>query len=505
MAKISVRHCVAQAYGLLFGQPFTLIGLTWLPALFYALATAWLIQRMDMAMAAAVPSGDGILGQYALFYFALLVVATALFGGTIAVSLTRQAFALREERVAAHLVIGARELRLFFALTRYYALTVMTLLVFATAAGIAVSRGTNYASVHGIGLVWLGVSFQTWLNSAAAVAAALSFLFFAVRFGFLLDAVAAVEERTTLSRARALSRGNFWRIAVTLFIVAVPACVLFVACETTFGGLALEPHGYSIAAANAASFAGILAGALVVLHALLAGASASAYAEMAEAVAQENEPADEAVYQLHQHQLHQPAMASAQIEAVHDEPQPGGYAHEVVPEAEARTAAPQPMEIATLEADGTAAAASVPATDVEWMAPPPDAHFGSDPHDALPYDAPLRTVARSPFMGDGENTKTVEPPGEAVTLAEFETAAHPVEVQNASTEAEPPIHNALVDDGAGEPVHASTHSDVADAAAASNGQVQEIPDHAHNAEFPAPQLELQATAMAAQAGFHTPE
>ncbi len=158
MAKISVRHCVAQAYGLLFGQPFTLIGLTWLPALFYALATAWLIQRMDMAMAAAVPSGDGILGQYALFYFALLVVATALFGGTIAVSLTRQAFALREERVAAYLVIGARELRLFFALTRYYALTVMTLLVFATAAGIAVSQGTNYASVHGIGLVWLGVS-----------------------------------------------------------------------------------------------------------------------------------------------------------------------------------------------------------------------------------------------------------------------------------------------------------------------------------------------------------
>jgi hypothetical protein len=91
MAKISVRHSVAQAYGLLFGRPLTVIGLTWLPAVFYAVAADFLIHRMDAAMATAVPSANGLFGQYAFFYFIALVVATAFYGAVIAVPLTRQA------------------------------------------------------------------------------------------------------------------------------------------------------------------------------------------------------------------------------------------------------------------------------------------------------------------------------------------------------------------------------------------------------------------------------
>lgn len=463
MTKVSVRHCVAQAYGLVLGRPLTVIGLTWLPAAFYGVGAAYLIDRMHLAMASAVPSANGLLGQYAFFYFALLVVATALFGATIAVPLARQAFGLREERVAVHLVIGARELRLFFALIRYYALTVATMVIFALAAGIAVSQGTHYAAENKLALDWLGIPLQTWLNSVAAAAAVLLFLFFAVRFGFLLDAVAAVEDHAGLGRVRALSQGNFGRIAAILVITMVPAGLLFVACEMTFGGLTLigANQGFSLDAADTAIFAGVLAVALTVLHALAAGASAGAYSEMAEAAAQENVSTDRIGYRTHE-----PATAHADAGPAAADLRAGNYAHEAAPAAESAAAA-QAMEIATPEADG--AIQAEPATIIDWVPPPADAHFGSDPHDAVSHE------------------------GEAVQAADAGASEALVASQATSEDAAPE--------------HASTasvaHPDIADAAAEAVGDAAEVPDHAHDAEIPPPPLDP-AGAMSVQSGFHSP-
>ena len=501
MAKISVRHSVAQAYGLLFGRPLTVIGLTWLPAVFYAVGADFLIHRMDAAMAVAVPSGNGLFGQYAFFYFIALVVATAFYGAVIAVPLTKQAFGLREEQVAVHLVVGGRELRLFFAYLRYYAIAVTTLVALAIGAGIAISQGTHYAAAHGFPAVWRGYPLETWLNSTAGAITVIIFSVIAVRYGFFLDAIAAVEDHAKLRRAAQLSRGNFWSIAATLFVVGIPALLVLLACEMTFGGLNLNLSSLGLAASETTPFAGILAAGLVVLHALLAGASAGAYAEMAELVAQDGEASEP---------VHAPAAvyaaAPAAFVAAAETPT---YQAEVV-----QTAAPEipPMDIATAEAETVPAiVATEPAVD--WMPPPPDAHFGSDPHDAQHHELNLHhDVAAEPL---------------AAAVAQMEIA-HPVEAQNASVEAAMPdvVAAEATENGASSehtvvgpiPVEyvnvaqRTTASEGLDphpgAIAEPNAQIvgfdgHPVPDHAHNAEFPPPPLDP-AGVLSAQAGFHTP-
>ena len=481
MAKISVRHSVAQAYGLLFGRPLTVIGLTWLPAVFYAFGADFLIHRMDAAMAVAVPSANGLFGQYAFFYFLALVAATAFFGAVIAVPLTRQAFGLREEQVAVHLVVGGREFRLFFAYLRYYAIAVTMLVVLAIGGGIAISQGLHYAAAHGLPTTWHGYPLETWMNSMAGAITVITFSVIAVRYGFFLDAIAAVEDHAKLRRASMLSRGNFWSIATTLFVVGVPAFLVLLACEMTFGGLNLNLSSLGLAAADTTPFAGILAAGLVVLHALLAGASAGAYAEMAEQVVQEHDTYEPA---------HAQAAVYAQAPSAFVAPAEATYQAEVT-----HTAAPElpPMEIVTPKAAHAAAVA----TATEWMAPPPDAHFGSDPHDALHHEQPTEALAAA--------VDAMETPVEAhtapveATMADAATAEAPV--------VETSAHAIVVEHDAVAPtppeVHAMSHLDVDEA----NRQIvgfdgHPVPDHAHNAEFPPPPLDP-AGVLSAQAGFHT--
>ena len=498
MANISVRHSVAQAYGLLFGRPLTVIGLTWLPAVFYAVGADFLIHRMDAAMVVAVPSANGLFGQYAFFYFIALVVATAFYGAVIAVPLTRQAFGLREEQVAVHLVVGAREFRLFFAFLRYYAIAVTTLVVLAIGAGVAITQGMPYAAAHGVPAIWQGYPLETWANSTAGAVTVIVFSVIAVRYGFFLDAIASVEDRARLRRAASLSRGNFWSIATTLFVVGIPAFLVLLACEMTFGGLNLNLSSLGLAAADTTPFAGILAAGLAVLHTLLAGASAGAYAEMAEQVAQDGETYEP---------VHAPAAVYAQAPAAFVAPAETAYQAEAV-----LAAAPEipPMEIATPEAE-TVQAASMTAPVTDWMPPPPDAHFGSDPHDAQHHELNLRQEAPAEPL--------------AAAVAQMETQeAHPVEAQNATVEAvaEAPAlaeasaaETSVTEHAAAEPLVVAEHveegmdphpgamAEPATQVVGFDGHPTEMPEHAHNAEFPPPPLDP-AGVLSAQAGFHVP-
>lgn len=466
MGSISVRHSVAQAYGLLLGRPLSVIGLTWLPAVFYAVGASYLIRRMDSAMALAVPSAGGLLGQYAFFYFVALLVATAFFGALIAVPLTRQAFGLREERVAAHLVLGGREFRLFLALLRYYVVVTATLVAFAVGGGILISQAVRMAAAGGAPAVWQGVPLETWFNSVGMTLATIATLVMAVRWGFLIDAIAAVEDHAGLGRAAALSRHRFWPIAATLAIIVIPAGLLLVACEMTFGGLSMT--GSTFAAPDATPFAVILTVGLVVLHTLAAGASAGAYAELAEAAAQESE-----TYGHARDAYAAPAAAFAQAAQTpaHDD---GHGRFQAAPTADAIPA----MDIATPEADAALAGAQA------WMAPPPDAHFGSDPHDAQPHESHAEPVA-------APEAPASEPLAEAVALAEAAHAAdhaHAIAAQNAAP-AEAPTE--------------AVHAEAVVEETAAQALPPDVPDHALHAEFPAPPLDP-AGAMAAQAGFHRP-
>ena len=298
MAKISVRHGIARAYGFLFGRLFRIIGLSWLPAVFYAVAATFLIQRMSGAMQTAVPADDGLLGEYAFAYFFALVVVTAFLGAVIAVPLTREALGRHEEPVAVHFVVGGREFRLFFALLRFYAIETVVLVAMVFAAGIAVTTLAR-AGAGNLHVDWAGVPFQTWLNIAAGLLGSLVFLLLATKLGFLLTPVASLEKHAKLGRAAQLSRGNFWRLAFVYVVVGLPATLVLVACETTFGGLEMGktlPRGmqafYTVDRDHIALFATILAGGLAVLHALFAGASASAYEELEDGVVYDRAPAE---------------------------------------------------------------------------------------------------------------------------------------------------------------------------------------------------------------------
>ncbi len=313
MAKISVRHGVARAYGFLFGRLFQVLGLSWLPALFYAVAATFLIERLSAAMQSAVPADANLLGEYALFYLLALITVTAFLGAVIAVPLTREAMGRHDEWAAAHFVVGPREGRMFFALLRFYAVIVIAAIALAFAVGIAVTTAARYAETQHLQLDWAGIRFQVWLNLAAALVAAAVFLIVAARLSFLLAPMAAAEKHVSLARAVRMSRGNFWRTAFVYLAVGVPTALLLLTCETSFGGLEMGktlPSGmqafYTVAPSHIAIFATVLAVGLVVLQALFAGASAAAYEELADAAAYET--AQEAVPAA---AFHEPAMAFA--------------------------------------------------------------------------------------------------------------------------------------------------------------------------------------------------
>jgi hypothetical protein len=194
MTKISVRHGIARAYGFLVGRLFQVLGLSWLPALFYAVAATFLIERMSGAMQSAVPSDAGLLGEYALFYLIALVAVTAFLGAVIAVPLTKEALGQRDEPVAAHFVVGPREARMFFAVLQFYTVAILALIALAFAARSAVTAAAGYADAQHLHLDWAGIRFEAWLNLGAWLVAGAVFLLLAARLSFMLSPMAAAEK-----------------------------------------------------------------------------------------------------------------------------------------------------------------------------------------------------------------------------------------------------------------------------------------------------------------------
>jgi hypothetical protein len=451
MVRISVRHSVAAAYGLLFGRPFTVVGLTWLPAAFYAYAATYLIRHMNSVAALGAPGTTGRLGEFAyLPNFIALVAATALFGALISVSLSRHAFGMREEPAAAHLVFGMREFRLFLALLRYYALVVGSIVVFALVAGIAISQLTRNLSLPTVAITTQVAPLETWLNSVAATIASIFGLICAVRYGFFLPAIATVEDSARMGRARGLSQGNFWTLTAITLIVGGPAGILLVASEKTLVGL-----GIAGVSANALPFAAILTVGLIVLYALFAGASAAAYSEMAEAHVEDADP---------YHPGYEPAgVFAAPAEAQAESYEPAVHEAFIPPE-------PSYMEVATPEAEG----ASEAARTFNWMAPPAEAHFGSDPHDT--NDTPVEHTV------NGATTQETEEPSEDTAQDAHSDASLVARLANeaGALSGESPIGDA------------TTPIVGIDAAPA------DVPDHAHDEEIPVPPFDPAGIASAQQ-------
>jgi len=301
MGKIPVGRTIARGYGFLATQFGVVLGLGWLPAVFYAAATWFCIERMGAAMQVATPS-SAAFNQFTAVDFLALLVATALLVPTAAIPFMQAALGLKHERVGAHFVFGAREGRLFLALLRFFGVVIAGLVALAFICQIAIGIGLPEPDSGRAGFAmpaeWYGVPLRLWLNGAAALLLLAAYLFLKVRFGFFLAASAAAEEHVTLGRAWTLSRGNFWRLALVSLAIAVPASLALSAAiyviegdslgdvlRTGWTGIPSEGMRalYQLQYDHAVALAGVGAVALAAISALFAGASAAAYQAVREA------------------------------------------------------------------------------------------------------------------------------------------------------------------------------------------------------------------------------
>ncbi len=292
MSKVQVGQTVGRGYRFLLHRFFAIVGLSWLPAL--ALGVGLDLWFVHFASDLAMTAKGGTAGFWLAVDGLSLVVALAFFVATIAVPLAREALGLHDETVFAHFVVGRRELRLFFALLRFGFLMLTAAVLLTLALGFAARAGMPFllaklGAASEATASWRGVPLRALVMSGSGLVLVSVLAFLALRLGFFLTPIAAIEERARVTRAWMLSAKNFWRLAVITFALALPIDFLARGVEYALFGReltallprALAAHDpallFGFIAAHAPAFAAIGATVLTLLIALFAGASALAY------------------------------------------------------------------------------------------------------------------------------------------------------------------------------------------------------------------------------------
>jgi hypothetical protein len=295
MGKVPVGRTISEAYRFLTLRPGAVVGLGWLPAVFYGAAIWFCLRWLGTAMQAMVPSSS-VFNEFTVMVYLATLLATALLVPTAAVPFAAAALGGKREAVAAHFVYGGREFRLSLALLGFYFVVVAVLVALGFAAqfviGVGPPKPGGPLSGFGMPAMWYGIPLAVWLNGAAAAVLAVVALFLSVRFGFYLSAVAAAEEHVSLGRAWVLSRRNFWRLAVVHLVLALPvslavaASIYFVEGEslasvlrTAWTGVPSEGMNalYRLQYDHAGALAVIWAVGMLVATVLFSSASATAY------------------------------------------------------------------------------------------------------------------------------------------------------------------------------------------------------------------------------------
>jgi hypothetical protein len=285
MEKVPVGRSIAHAYEFLFGRFFQIIGTAWLPAVLYGAGYFVLLSNAQTWVNVSDP---GSQARTAGIVLGFLLVAT-LVHAVIAISLTQEALGVRKDLTLAHLVVGPRELRLFFGFVRYYVLfAVLYALVLALCFG-AVFAARKYGAGLAPKFALHGTPVAVLAAGAFAIILLVWFWLSMLRLLFLLAPVASVEHKLRLSRAWELTRGSTLRTFIVLVVVFLPVGIAaWAANRYMLAPVAMgsPPHGkpaemlahilqfYGANALPLAALSGVLA---IVNGALLAGASAAAY------------------------------------------------------------------------------------------------------------------------------------------------------------------------------------------------------------------------------------
>ena len=301
--KIPLDRTIGGAYGFLFSDILSIVGIAWFPILLFgglAAAAVWygaLAHPLpplrfqpghpDLAFAMAIAR----IAIPALICAILLVVM--LMSG-----LTARALGLMEGRTFFYFNLGASFWRMFAAIF-LAALMLVVLRILLQLIAMAWLRFAAPALPMGIGVI---------IDVLGFLALLFLFIYAVIRLFFLLPAVVVAEERIGLGRAWYLGGGNFWRAVIVLIAVLLPSAIVFGSAEGAifFGAVAGFPQpgfaGNHPAPSEVAAYVNKVVPFVmaflkanwplllvlqiaysIVQRALLAGASAKAYREVAAA------------------------------------------------------------------------------------------------------------------------------------------------------------------------------------------------------------------------------
>lgn len=294
MNKISVGETILHGYGFAARRVLGNIGLTWLAAVFYAVAAGYWLQQFCTTMLVS-PHPGSELNDFALFDLLCLVVVTALGSAVLARTLTGAALEPRGEIMTAYLAVAKREWTLFLSLLRLYVFVIAGVFAVVFLGGMAIRMALP---MIGANVQWHGIGALPVMNMAVVIAAFAVMATLVVRLGFFAAPVASAEGSSGMLRTWSLSHGNSWRVFAVVLGLSVPALLLWVAAEWALIGNDLvaavtsalsSNHNstafYQLLDANAPAIAGLWALLITVLNMVFAGASVPAYATVRDNVA----------------------------------------------------------------------------------------------------------------------------------------------------------------------------------------------------------------------------
>lgn len=212
MKKLPVAETVRFAYRFAFGQLGTIIGLSWAPTV--GIAVLWFLPHM-LGDTGISPERDPAAAGAAALRGIVFTLASLLLYAVINAAVIRQALGLRRGSAVFHLSFGREEFRLM-------GVSLLLLIVLSL-----LSAACGYASIaaRSMAAEQSGPAAGNLAAALVSLAGLCLLLFVMVRLGFLYVPAAVAEGKTGLERSWTLTRGNFWRASLAIFVATLPLVV----------------------------------------------------------------------------------------------------------------------------------------------------------------------------------------------------------------------------------------------------------------------------------------
>lgn len=225
MTKIPVLETIRAAYRFTFTHLGAIIGLIWLPMILATVIGFFVLQRFFAALADAFASNNFALAGPAILGLISFVLVGLLLLAMMAVPVMQLALGSRKTGALAHFAFGMPEWRLFRSSLGVAAFLLALLLIVSTVASAALGPKSLTANITALVIFYAAL------------------IFFSLRFGFLLPAVAVEENGPVLPRSWILSNGNFWRILAIFLAVVLPVRLLMMVVELAIEGPSILGSG----------------------------------------------------------------------------------------------------------------------------------------------------------------------------------------------------------------------------------------------------------------------